>query len=95
MNNLVLVVFKDSRLCKDGFFRKFAMFGTLPECVKTYKSVGAARNVAKLRGARVSVVPEGMRVEAGGIVIETVPCEDQPGYHTVKHHDLSEFFLPE
>ncbi|MBT6046403.1 MAG: hypothetical protein HOG49_06240 [Candidatus Scalindua sp.] len=31
------------RLCKDGFFRTFASFGTYRECVKVYSSEAWAR----------------------------------------------------
>jgi len=35
------------RLCKDGKLREFANFGTYPECVKTFKHEGHARNAAE------------------------------------------------
>ena len=70
------------------------MFGNVAGCVKEYRSVGHALNRAKKIKGVVVQVPEGMEVDAGGKVIETIPVEDKPGYVTYQHHALTEFAIP-
>ena len=77
------------RLCNDGRWRYFAMFGS----VKQYKTLGQARHHAEQVGGKVVRIPEGMSVDASGTVIETIPCPDKPGYVQYKHHKLSEFVV--
>jgi hypothetical protein len=86
-------------LCNDGKLRDFAMFGNMRGCVRIYRKVGHARVVASRIGGQVAVIPEGMKVEAGGCVIESVLCAPPPG-ETGEHvrniqHKLGEFLLPE
>lgn len=88
----------ERRLCNDGYFRDFALFGTFQSCVKQYKSLPHALRRAKRltdggAPARAVVIPlsAGYSVEAGGTVIRTTPCPNKPGYVTHTHHRLSEF----
>jgi hypothetical protein len=78
-------------LCNDSCWRAFAMFGSVKGCAKQYKSLSHAQNRARHVGGVVVKVPDGMSVEAGGTVIESVPCADKPGYVNYKHHKLIEF----
>jgi hypothetical protein len=56
------------RLCQDGKWRSFANFGTYPECVKEYKSLGFAKKRAKKVKGQVAVIREGLEVDASGNV---------------------------
>ena len=86
----------ERRLCNDGYFRPFAMYGSFGSCVKQYRSLPHAhRRATQLsygnNKARVVIIPNDCAIEAGGTVIRTVPCPDKPGYVTHTHHRLSEF----
>lgn len=63
---MLLIVKDNMRLCQDNKWRTFANFGTYPECVKEYKSLGHARRKAKRVKGEVVQIPEGVTVEAGG-----------------------------
>ncbi len=87
---MILIINKDGwRLCNDGRWRNFAMFGNGSGCVNEYRCMGNARRRAKHIGGIVVQVPEGMSVDASGLVIETIPTK--PGYERVVHHKLIEF----
>lgn len=92
---MILIIEKENtkRLCKDGYFRNFAMFGSFKDCTKIYKSLGQALYVAKKMSARVVNIPDHMRLEAGGTIIEEKPCPDKKGYVTYTHHDLTKFIV--
>ncbi len=70
----MILVCKDqsARLCQDGCWRYFANFGTYPECVKIYKSLGHALRRAKRNGGYVVEIPEGFAVDASGVVFGPV-----------------------
>lgn len=55
---LFLVDDEGRRLCKDGKYRSIAFFGTLPKCVKFYKTLGRAINRAKKDNAKVCGILE-------------------------------------
>ncbi|MCK9462606.1 MAG: hypothetical protein M0R80_23555 [Proteobacteria bacterium] len=77
------------RLCNDGYWRNFAMFGNVKGCVKQYRYKGHALRRAKHLGGIVVQVPQGMEVDASGVVIETIPVgADKVRY---QHHKLSSF----
>lgn len=67
------------------------MFGSVSGCVQKYRYVGHARRRAKHIGGTVVQVPQGMSVEASGLVIETIPTT--PGFERVVHHNLKEFAI--
>ena len=63
----------DDRLCQDGLLRGFAMFGTMPGCVKVYRRKGWAVRMADqlTRGTRkfyVLSLPPGQVMDAAGKV---------------------------
>lgn len=58
------------RLCRDHRWRLFAQFGTTPECVKQYKSLGWARRKARRIKGTVVRIPPGVIVEAAGTVYD-------------------------
>ena len=92
---MILIIDREStaRYCQDGKFRYFACFGTYPECVKVYKTLGHAFVAAKQWNSRVVDIPDNMRVEAGGTVIELIPCPAKEGYVDCVHHDIVKFVL--
>ena len=92
---MILIIHKDNtnRYCKDGYFRSFAMFGTFSDCVKQYRHLGQALRVAKKLSGRVVNIPDSMEVEAGGTIIETIPCPNKEGYVNYTHHDLTNFVV--
>ena len=58
-------------LCQDGKFRRFANFGTYPECIKVYRSLGWAKRKQDLferwgREVVVTKLPNGHSVDAVG-----------------------------
>jgi hypothetical protein len=59
------------RLCQDNRWRLIAHFGTKPECVKQYKSVGWARRKARRIKGIVVRIPSGVLVEAAGTVYDS------------------------
>lgn len=83
------------RLCGDGQWRDFALFGTYASCVKQYRYIRAAHRTARKLGGVVVVVPKGMSVQVDGLVIETLPAPDRPDYVIYKHHKLQEFIQPD
>ena len=48
---------------------------------------------AKQWNSRVVDIPDNMRVEAGGTVIELIPCPAKEGYVDCVHHDIVKFVL--
>ena len=76
---MIFVVKDGMRLCKDKRWREFANFGTFKECVKIYRSRGAAVRLANSQNAlleyhnktanvKVAEVPVGFTVNAVGDV---------------------------
>ena len=92
---MILIIKDGRRLCNDNCWRSFAMFGSMPGCVKVYQQAGRARTQAARIGGKVAVIPPGMAVEAGGSVIETVPdtSRSTPSYQFVNYvrHGLEEY----
>ncbi len=89
-----------NRLCRDGKWRGFAIFGSVSSAARTYKRVSDAIRVAKHSTygvGRVVVVPSDEAVtrdvEAGGKVIEYHPVPDKPGFVTVTHASLEDFVV--
>ena len=81
---MILVTFNGMRLCQDNASRTFANYGTYPECVKEYKSLGHARRKAKRIGGTVVRVPDGMEIDAAGQVIEYV--DSKPVIHQLQEY---------
>ena len=79
------------RVCNDNCWRHYAYYGNLRGCVQQYRRLSNARYRAKQVKGFVVQIPDGMSVDAVGTVIETIPCEDKPGYVNYKHHALAEF----
>ena len=90
----IIVCKNGMRLCKDGWVRDFAIFGTPRWTVKCYTSLGHARRRAKAIGGKVAVIPHDMIVDTS-VIIEEIPCPDKPGYVTYRHHAIEEFFEKE
>jgi hypothetical protein len=89
---MILIINQNGdRLCNDSRWRTFAMFGSVKGCVKQYKSLSHAQLRAEHIDGIVVRVPDGISVEAGGTVIEAIPCVDKPGYVNFKHRKLIEF----
>lgn len=70
-----------ARLCQDNCWRSFANFGTYPECVKEYRSLGHAFRRAKRIKGRVVLIEDGT-IDASGVV-------EING----KKHELKEFLI--
>jgi hypothetical protein len=92
---MILIIEKENtkRLCKDGYFRDFAMFGSFKDCVKIYKTLGHAFHRAKEMSARVVNIPDHMKLEWSGTIIETVPCPDKEGYVQYFHPPITKFIV--
>lgn len=88
---MILITKDGHRYCNDGRLRDFAMFGNMPRCVKVYHLVWRAQAVAAKFGGQVVVIPPGMKVDAGGSVIETVPVESPKGFERHIRHRVEEF----
>ena len=73
---IVVINNRGDRLCKDGRWRDFALFGTYRYCVKNYTSVRRARAALARRGfhpgsgGRVCQTPPGIALQSGGGCIE-------------------------
>ena len=85
------------RLCNDNRYRGLACWGTMPGCVKVYRSRGHARNKADKIGARVVEIPEltvgRITVDAAGNVNKIVPCPEKPNHEKVIHCDMTDFVI--
>ena len=99
MSLIMIIDESGSRLCRDGKWRGFAIYGSVSSAVRTYKRVSDAIRVAKHNThgvGRVVVVPSDESVtrdvEASGKVIEYRPT-DTPGYVTVSHAELTDFLV--
>lgn len=63
---MIVIVKNGHRLCSDNRWREFANFGTYPECVKEYRSLGWAQKKAKKIGGTVVELKEGETMDACG-----------------------------
>lgn len=91
---MYLIIKNGMRLCKDNCIRNFANYGSFSECVKWYKSLGAAKGKADSMTDQQGVAlvvqpPDGMEVDAVGRVIERK--EVDADHEAVIHHKLDEF----
>jgi hypothetical protein len=84
---------RGDRLCRDNHFRGQAFFGSFSYCVKAYTDIRYAKRKALKLQALVVAIPDSMIIESSGLVIETKPCEDKPGYVNYIHHDIKDFVI--
>jgi hypothetical protein len=88
---MYLIIKVGNRLCQDKYWRRFANFGTYPECVKEYKSLYHARRAAKRFKGQVAKVPDEMEIDSSGDVMERLPIK--PGFERIIRHNLEEFIV--
>lgn len=82
---MIVIVKNGYRLCSDNRWRSFANFGTYPECVKEYRSLGWAKKKAKKIGGTVVELKEGETMDAcGRIDIDS----DRATCQVCGHHPL-------
>jgi len=78
---MIIVINENKRLCQDKMWREFAPFGNTKSCVKVYKRLSKAYNVANSQNAwqmylgmtervKVAEVPDGYLVNASGDVFD-------------------------
>ena len=95
--NMILIINQHGdRLCRDGRWRDFALFGNMRYCCKQYHSIGRAMAAAirrNLGNFRICKIPGGLRVQAGSLCIETHPAPDQPGYVTYHHSRITDYVV--
>jgi hypothetical protein len=70
VDRMFIVVKNGRRLCQDNLLRKFANFGTFPECVKVYKSYGWAEKTADKIGGKIVILDAESYMDASGDVIK-------------------------
>lgn len=89
---ILIINANQARLCQDNCWRSFANFGTYPECVKEYRSLGHAKNKAKKVKGFVVLIPKDFEVDAVGTVFEREPISQTSEILT--KHQLREFKIP-
>ncbi len=92
---MILIISDDGRyrLTTENKWSDFVPFGNVPGCVKLYSRLGMARRMAERVHGLVVKVPDGMSVDASGLVLETTPDPNNPGYEIHKHHQLMDFVV--
>jgi len=87
------------RLCGDKRWRDFAMFGTSRSTVKTYRSLGAAKRVAKQVHGKVVKIEyddnegDSYTMDASGKIVHRFPTPNKPDYESVEHLEPDEFVV--
>lgn len=95
MKMILLIDKNGNRLCNDGYLRSHTgCGGTFSWSGKTYKTLGGAkRALKKYKKLNIACIPEGMRVDSSGHVIETIPIPDEPDFVRFKIHKLTDFII--
>ncbi len=89
---MLLIIDNDNRrLCQDNRWRNFAGFGSVKSCVKTYRSLSAAKRKAKAMKGYVIELPEDATIEASGRVYREVPTS--PGFERIETIDIKSLII--
>ncbi len=91
----MIIISEKGRLCRDTYWRNHAPFGSQSNCVKVYRSKGAAINRArklyKTNGVKIVKIPDNIEIDASGRCIERKSINDT--HEEIIPHDINEFAI--